>query len=272
MDAELLREHVRECRTRTERPFGVNVPLMHRHADACIGVCLDEGVGAVFTSAGSPKKHTARLREAGARVAHVVPNAALARKVESAGCDAVVAEGTEAGGHNGFEELTAMCLWPAAAAAVSIPVIGAGGVADGGGLAAALALGCAGVQVGTRFAMSAESSAHDGYKRAAAESALGDARLYLRRVMPTRALANAYLERAIAAEDAGAGRDRLLELLGRGRTRRGIFEGDRDEGELEIGQVAGRLGDLPPAGEIVARMVNEYSAARAALPAARPAT
>jgi enoyl-[acyl-carrier protein] reductase II len=268
MDAALLAEHIGRLRAATGAPFGVNVPLTHRHADACLGACLDAAVPAVFTSAGTPRKHTARLREAGIKVAHVVPSAALARKAWAAGCDAVVAEGTEAGGHNGFEELTSLCLWPAVARAVSIPVIAAGGVADGRGLAAALALGCAGVQVGTRFALTGESSAHPDFKRAALESGEGAARLYLRRLMPTRALSNAYLERVLAAEAAGAGRDELLAMRGPGRSRKGIFDGDLDEGELEIGQVAGRITDLPSAADVVARMIEEYREVVSSLPIA----
>ncbi len=267
MDGELLAAQIAKLRSLSDAPFGVNVPLAHRHADDCIRVCIERRVPAVFTSAGSPRRYTSLLGEAGCRVAHVVPSAALARKVEDAGCDAVVAEGTEAGGHNGREELTSLDLWPSVVDAVSIPVVAAGGVVDGRGLAAALALGCRGVQVGTRFAITIESSAHQSYKRAALESGEGEARLYLRRLMPTRALLNPYLERAIEAENQGADRDRLSRILGRGRARLGIFEGDLDEGELEIGQAAGRIRDVPSAAEVVRRMIDEYRASLASLPA-----
>lgn len=268
MDADLLGEHVRKLRAATSEPFGVNVPLTHRHAVPCLDLCREAGVPVVFTSAGSPRTHTARLQEAGIRVIHVVPSAALARKAAAAGCDAVVAEGTEAGGHNGFEELTSLCLWPAVVRSVPIPVIAAGGVADGRGLAAALALGCSGVQVGTRFALTAESSAHPAYKRAARESGEGAARLYLRRAMPTRAIVNPYVARVLEAEAAGASREELLALRGKGRSRAGIFEGELEEGELEIGQVASGIDDLPSAAEVVARMIDEYREVIAGLPSA----
>jgi enoyl-[acyl-carrier protein] reductase II len=266
MSAELLDEHVQKYQADCDAPFAVNIPIIYKQAADCVEVCIRRGVPVVISSAGSPKRFTPQLRAAGIVVIHVVPSAALARKVEAAGCHAVVAEGTEAGGHNGIEEITSINLWPAVVDEVDIPVIAAGGVADGRTMAAAVATGCEGVQVGTRFALSVESSAHEGYKRAGARAAETDPRLYLRRLMPTRALANDWVVRALEAEARGAPREELSEMLGRGRTRRGIFEGDEVEGELEIGQAAGRIGEILPAGEIVRRMVEEYRAAIGSLP------
>jgi len=266
MTAELLDEHVRKYKVACDAAFAVNIPIIYKQAAECVEVCIRRGVPVVISSAGSPKAFTPRLRDAGIVVIHVVPSVALARKVEAAGCHAVVAEGIEAGGHNGVEEVTSVNLWPSVVDAVDIPVIAAGGVADGRGMAAALALGCEAVQVGTRFALSVESSAHDGYKQAGVRAAEADPRLYLRRLMPTRALANPWVRRALEAEGRGASREELSEMLGRGRTRRGIFEGDEVEGELEIGQAAGRIGEILPAGEIVRRMVEEYRAAVGRLP------
>jgi enoyl-[acyl-carrier protein] reductase II len=266
MTPELLGAHVDKLRAATDAPFGVNVPGTSPHAEAHVAVCLERKVPIVFTSAGSPRRFVRQLKDAGVVVAHVAPSAALAVKVERAGCDAVVAEGTEAGGHNGFEEIATFTLVPSVAEAVRIPVIAAGGIADGRGLAAALALGADGVQVGSRFALTAESSASDAYKLAVISSAEGEARLHLRSVMPTRALANAYVRRVMDAERRGAGDEELRALHGKGRARLGIFDGDLDEGELEIGQVASRLRDLPPAAEVVRRIVEEYASVVAALP------
>lgn len=251
MEPDFLAEQIKKTRAATSRPFGVNVPVMHKNAADNIAVCLENRVHAVFTSAGSPKVFTRRLKDAGIKVIHVVPCSDLAKKVEAAGCDAVVAEGTEAGGHNGYEELTSIVLWPSVVDAVKIPVIAAGGIADGRSAAAALILGAEGVQLGTRFAVTRESSASEAYKEAAVSSGEGQARLYLRRFMPTRALANPYLERAIEAETSGASAEELSRILGRGRARRGILEGDLVEGELEIGQVSGRISDIPTAQDVV---------------------
>jgi len=267
MSPELLAAHVAKARAATPFPFGVNVPVNGRSAEARIDAALSAGARIFFTSAGSPRRFTPALKGAGAVVIHVVPSAALARKVEDAGCDAVVAEGTEAGGHNGFEEIASTVLWPSVAAAVGIPTIAAGGIADGAGMAAALALGAEGVQVGSRFAVTAESSAAAAYKAAAIASGEADAALYLRRAMPTRALVNAYVRRALAAEAGGATAEELLAIRGEGRARRGIFDGELDEGELEIGQAAFRIRDLPSAAEVVARMVADFRRAAAKLAA-----
>jgi enoyl-[acyl-carrier protein] reductase II len=262
-----LAEHIDKARAATDLPFGVNVPVNGREAEARIEIALERGVRIFFTSAGSPTRFTSHIRAAGGAVAHVVPSAALARKVEAAGCDAVVAEGTEAGGHNGFEEITSAVLWPSVAAAVRIPVIAAGGIVDGAGFAAALALGAEGAQVGTRFAVAIESSASEAYKAAAVASGEAAAVLVLRRHIPTRALLNPYVRRALAAEAGGAGSEELATLRGFGRARAGIFEGDVEEGELEIGQAAARLEDVPSAAEIVERMVREFRTAAARLSA-----
>jgi enoyl-[acyl-carrier protein] reductase II len=267
MSPELLAEHIEKARAATKLPFGVNVPVNGREAELRIERALEGGVRIFFTSAGSPKRFTPTLQAAGAVVVHVVPSAALARKVEEAGCDAVVAEGTEAGGHNGFEEISSAVLWPSVAGAVRIPTIAAGGIIDGAGMAAAFALGAEGVQVGSRFAVTSESSASAAYKAAVAAAGETDAVLYLRRAMPTRALANAYVRRAIAAESTGAERDALLAIRGTGRARRGIFEGDLEEGELEIGQVASRLEGAPTAAEVIERMIKGFGAAAARLAA-----
>ncbi len=258
MSPELLDEHIMKLREATDARFGVNIPVSNRHADGFVRVCLQRGVEAVFTSAGSPRKFTQRLKEAGVVVAHVAPSVALAKKVEAAGCDAVVAEGTEAGGHNGFEEITSINLWPAVADAVSIPVIAAGGIVDGRGVAAALALGASGVQLGTRFALTKESSASQRYKEAVVRADERDTRLYLRRYMPTRALINAYVQDAIEAEASGAPQAELAAIRGVGRARRGIFEGDENQGEMEIGQAAGRVFEILSAAQVVQKIVAEY--------------
>ncbi|MCP4679791.1 MAG: nitronate monooxygenase [Deltaproteobacteria bacterium] len=258
MRPDLLDEHITKLLRASSAPFGVNIPVSNEHAEAFVEICLQRRVNAIFTSAGSPRKFTPRLKEAGVTVAHVVPSVTLARKVEAAGCDAVVAEGVEAGGHNGFEEITSINLWPAVADAVSIPVIAAGGIVDGRGMAAALALGADGVQVGTRFAVTEESSASTRYKDAVVGAAETDAKLYLRRHMPTRALVNAYLQDAIEAEASGASKVELAAIRGVGRARRGIFEGDINEGEMEIGQAAGRVLEILPAAQVVRRIVDEY--------------
>ena len=261
MDDQLLAQHIRRLRRATQRPFGVNVPVGGRHAPDHIRVCLELGVPVLFTSAGDPKKHTRQLQGAGAIVAHVVPSARLAVKAQDAGCDAIVAEGTEAGGHNGFDQITTMNLVPQVVDAVSVPVIAAGGIADGRGVAAAIALGAEGAQLGTRFAATRESSASQPYKEAVVRAGEADTRLYLCDLMPTRALTNAYVERAIEAERRGAKREELVAIRGKGRARRGIFDGDLVEGELEAGQAAGRIGELPAVSELMVRLVGEYRAA-----------
>ena len=258
MTPELLREHIRKCRSATDKPFGVNVPLMYRYAEQIMRVIADEGVPVVFTSAGNPKTWTGFLHDAGSKVAHVVSSSRFALKSRDAGVDAVVAEGFEAGGHNGREESTTMVLVPQVRSAIDIPLIAAGGIASGGGMAAAFALGAEGVQMGTRFALTQESSASDAFKRLCIGLDEGGTMLALKKLSPTRLIRNDFYDRVAEAESRGATAEELSELLGRGRSRLGIFEGDLSEGELEIGQIASFIRDLPTAGEVVGRIVGEY--------------
>ncbi|MEB3329074.1 MAG: nitronate monooxygenase [Candidatus Sericytochromatia bacterium] len=261
-----FRDHLRRMRDLTPRPWGVNIPIFHTYAADQVTIALEEGVRIFFTSAGSPRTYTPALKEAGARVVHVVATGAQARKCEEAGCDAVVAEGFEAGGHNGPDELTTMVLTRLVVQAVRIPVIAAGGIADGHAMCAALALGAEGVQVGSRFAVTQESSAHVAYKQAVVEAPEAATVLGLKRIGPARYLKNAFAREVQLAEQAGATEDALRALLGTGRARRGIHEGDLEAGELEVGQVAGLIADVPSASEVVAALLREYGAARAALP------
>lgn len=260
MTPDLLREHIRKCRAATGKPFGVNVPLMYRYAEEIMGVVMDERVPVVFTSAGSPKTWTVRLHEAGCKVAHVVSSTKFALKSQEAGVDAVVAEGFEAGGHNGREETATMVLVPQVRQAVALPLIAAGGIATGRGMLAAFALGAEGVQMGTRFALSQESSASEAFKRLCTGLQEGGTMLALKKLSPTRLVRNDFYRAVEEAENRGATADELLALLGRGRSKQGIFEGDLSEGELEIGQVASLVRDLQPAGGIVREIVAEYNA------------
>ena len=237
MTPELLREHIRKCRAATSRPFGVNVPLAYRYAPQLMDVITEERVPAVFTSAGNPATWTARLHDAGCRVAHVVSSSKFALKSREAGVDAVVAEGFEAGGHNGREETTTMALVPQVRQAVDLPLIAAGGIATGAGMLAAFALGAEGCQLGTRFALSRESSACEAFKRRCVEVQEGGTILTLKKVIPTRLVRNGFCRTVEEAESRGADAEELSALIGRGRPKRGIFEGDLDEGELEIGQI-----------------------------------
>ena len=265
MTPELLREHIRKCRNATDKPFGVNVPLMYRYAEPIMHVIADEGVPVVFTSAGNPKTWTGFLHDAGCKVAHVVSSSRFALKSRDAGVDAVVAEGFEAGGHNGREESTTMVLVPQVRSAIDIPLIAAGGIASGEGMAAAFALGAEGVQMGTRFALTQESSASDAFKRLCIGLDEGGTMLALKKLSPTRLVRNDFYDRVAEAESRGATAEELSELLGRGRSRLGIFEGGLSEGELEIGQIASFIRDLPTAGEVVGRVVGEYEKAVAEL-------
>ncbi|WP_418413762.1 NAD(P)H-dependent flavin oxidoreductase [Alistipes sp.] len=266
MTPDLLREHIRKCRTAADRPFGVNVPLTYRYADAIMEVVIAERVPVVFTSAGSPRTWTARLHDAGCKVAHVVGSAAFALKCRDAGVDAVVAEGFEAGGHNAREETATMPLIPDVRQAVGLPLIAAGGIATGAGMLAAFALGAEGVQMGTRFALTRESSASEAFKQLCTGLGEGDTMLALKKLSPTRLVKNDFFRLVAEAEARGASADELLELIGSGRPRRGIFEGDLNGGELEIGQVAALVRDLPPAGEVVARTMAEYRERLRSLP------
>ena len=257
--ADDLREEIRRARALCGKPIGVNIPLIHKHARACLETALEEGVRIFITSAGSPRKVAGPLKAAGAVFIHVVASAALAVKCEEAGCHAVVCEGFEAGGHNGREELTTMVLVPQVVAAVDIPVVAAGGIATGAQWAAAMALGADGVQIGSRFAVTKESAGHAAFKQAVVEGE--DTRLVMKKHIPVRLLRNAFRDQVEALEAVGASREELDAMLGEGRARRGMAEGDLDEGELEIGQVAGLIDDVPTTAEVVARLTRDYAAA-----------
>ena len=238
MHPEVLREHIRKCKAATNKPFGVNVPLMYPEIEKVMQILAEEGVKIVFTSAGNPKTWTQRLKEQGMTVVHVVSSSKFARKCEEAGVDAIVAEGFEAGGHNGREETTTMCLIPHVRRATSLPLMAAGGIGTGAGMLAAFALGAEGVQVGTRFALTVESSAHEAFKQLCLSLNEGDTKLLLKKVSPTRLVKGEFATQVEEAESRGASTEELRELLGKGRAKRGIFEGDLAEGELEIGQIA----------------------------------
>lgn len=258
MDAETLRIHIRKCKAATDKPFGVNTPLLYSRIADNMQVIVEEGVPIVFTSAGNPKTWTKHLQDAGLKVAHVVSNVRFAQKVAAAGCDAVVAEGFEAGGHNGREEITTMCLIPQVRAAVDLPLIAAGGIASGASMLAAMALGAEGVQIGTRFVASDESSAHRRYKERVVEAGPSETMLVMKNLTPVRLIKNKFFEEIIALEREGAGDEAVKAHLGRGRARKGMFEGDMEEGELEIGQISGAVEQVMPAGEIVREVMGEY--------------
>ena len=258
MKPDLLREQIRKTKGRTSRPFAVNVPLIRGDAADLLQVVLDEGVRIVFTSSGHPLKFTERLKKERCIVVHVVAAVRHALKAVAAGCDAVVAEGFEAGGHNGVDEITTLALVPQVADAVTVPLLAAGGIADGRGLAAALALGADGVQVGTRFAATVESSAHENYKNAGVRAGDGDTILTLRKLAPVRMIRTPFALKALEAERSGAARGELETLLGTKREMMGIFEGNVEEGEFEAGQSSGLVREILPAGEVVRRMMEQY--------------
>ena len=257
MDPDTLADQIDKARSLTDAPLGVNLPLFYKWAEEDLKVILDKKVEVVFTSAGSPRKTTPLLKEAGAKVFHVVSTPQLAVKCEQAGVDGVVAEGFEAGGHNGRDELTTMVLVPQVAAAVTVPVVAAGGIATGAQMAAALALGASAVQVGTRFAATVEASGHPAFKQALVTAGPTDTFLTIKKGIPVRLLDNAFRRRVMEAEANGADRDAIVAMIGTGRERLGMFEGDLDEGELEAGQVAGMISDILPAALVVEKMVTE---------------
>lgn len=261
MYPDILREHIRKCRNATDKPFGVNIPLISKYSEAIIKVVIEEKVPVVFTSAGNPKTWTVKLHENGIKVAHVVASTKFALKSQEAGVDAVVAEGFEAGGHNGKEETTTMVLIPQIKRHIEIPLIAAGGIATGQGMLAAFALGAEGVQVGTRFAITQESSAHEKFKSLCTQLNEGDTMLALKKIVPTRLIKNDFYHNVEAAESRGSTPEELTELLGKGRAMKGIFEGDLSDGELEIGQVSCLIDDVPTASEVITRMVKEYNEA-----------
>lgn len=260
MDADVLREHIRKCKAATDKPFGVNVPLMYKHAEAMMGVIVEEKVPVVFTSAGSPKTWTGKLHDAGIKVAHVVASSKFALKCQEAGVDAIVAEGFEAGGHNGKEETTTMVLVPQVRKCTGLPLIAAGGIGTGAGVLAAFALGAEGVQMGTRFAITQESSANVRFKELCAGLHEGDTMLSLKKLSPTRLIKNGFFRQMEEAENRGASAEELKELIGFGRTRKGIFEGDLEDGELEIGQVSSVIDDVPTVQEVFDSLLAEYRA------------
>ena len=259
MHPETLREHIRKCRAATDRPFGVNIPLMYPQIEEIMAIVAEEGVKIVFTSAGNPKAWTGWLHERGIIVAHVVSSSRFAVKCEEAGVDAVVAEGFEAGGHNGREETTTFCLIPAVRNATTLPLIAAGGIGTGEGIFAAMVLGAEGVQIGTRFAVATESSAHPAFKQRVFDTEEGGTMLALKKLAPTRLIKNEFFNQVKALEDAGAETAQLTELLGKGRAKKGIFEGDMTEGELEIGQIASMLHKEETVSEIMEDIIADFN-------------
>jgi enoyl-[acyl-carrier protein] reductase II len=266
MTPEVLRQHIRKLKKASTKPFGVNLPLLYKHMPECIDVVLEEDVPIIFSSAGSPKKVAERLRQAGRIHVHVVASVRQAQKCADLGLDAVVCEGVEAGGHNAPQGTTSLCLIPQIADAVTIPVIAAGGIADGRGIAAALSLGASGVQIGTRFAVTRESSAHAAYKAAVIAADDRATVLALSPVTPVRLIKNDFAERVLNAEAKGADQDTLRSMLGRGRGKAAIFCGDLEEGEIEAGQIAGLINDGPAAAKVLADMVDGYQKAVQNLP------
>lgn len=261
MHPETLREHIRKCKAATDKPFGVNVPLMYPEIETLMEIIQEEGVKIVFTSARNPKTWTSKLQQAGIKVAHVASSSRFAMKCEEAGVDAIVAEGFEAGGHNGREETTTFCLIPAVKKVCSVPLIAAGGIVSGEGILAAEALGAEGVQMGTRFALTEESSAHFNFKDRCLRLNEGDTLLTLKQLSPTRLIKNDFYKQIEEAEQKGVSVDELKALLGKGRAKKGIFEGDLYEGELEIGQAASQLRKLQTVDEVMKELVEDYRTA-----------
>lgn len=262
MKIDILQEHIRKCKIATSNPFGVNVPLLYHSSDEVFRMIIDEGVKIIFTSAGSPAKWTPFLKQHGVTVVHVLANVKFAKKCEEVGVDAIVAEGFEAGGHNGKEETTTMVLIPMIREQVSIPLIAAGGIATGRGMLAAMALGADGVQMGTRFVATPESSAHENFKKKITEITDGDTMLSLKRLVPVRLIKNKFYQEVEKLEYNGGPIEQLVNLLGKGRSKRGMFDGDLDEGELEIGQISGIIREIKPAAKVIEDIVNEFNIAK----------
>ena len=261
MHPETLLEHIQKMKAATTKPWGVNIPLMYPEIDRLIEMIINEGVKIVFTSAGSPKKYTQRFHDAGIKVAHVVSSSKFARKCEEAGVDAIVAEGFEAGGHNGREETTTLTLIPQVRRATTLPLIAAGGIASGEAVLASMVLGAEGVQIGTLFALTQESSASEAYKQRCISLEEGDTMLTLKAISPTRMIKNDLYKRLFDAQAQGASVEELRAILGQAASKRGIFEGDIDNGELEIGQIASAIKDIPPVSEVMERLKREYQEA-----------
>ncbi len=260
MYPEILREHIQKCKESTSKPFGVNLPLLYPDIEKHIEIILEEGINIVFTSAGNPSKYTQFLKEKGIKVVHVIANVKFAKKAEEAGVDAIVAEGFEAGGHNGREETTTLVLIPLIKQHVKVPVIAAGGISSGKAMAAAFCLGADGVQVGSRFAATVESSAHENFKKAIIQAGDGDTQLTLKEITPVRLIKNPFYQQVQEAYADGASPEKLKELLGRGRAKKGMFLGDLNEGELEIGQVSSMISTIKTAKEVVDEMLADFEA------------
>ena len=258
MHPETLIEHIDKMNAATDKPWGINIPLMYPEIERLIEIIIEKGVKIVFTSAGSPKKYTARFHEAGIKVAHVVSSSKFAKKCEEAGVDAVVAEGFEAGGHNGREETTTLALIPQVRDAISLPLIAAGGIGSGKAMLAAMALGAEGVQIGTLFAVSEESSASDAFKKLCVDLGEDGTMLALKKISPTRLIKNELFAKIAEAESRGAEADELRELLGRAASKRGIFEGDLEHGELEIGQIASTIKEVKPVAQIMHELITDF--------------
>lgn len=258
MHPETLIEHIDKMNAATDKPWGINIPLMYPEIERLIEIIIEKGVKIVFTSAGSPKKYTARFHEAGIKVAHVVSSSKFAKKCEEAGVDAVVAEGFEAGGHNGREETTTLALIPQVRDAISLPLIAAGGIGSGKAMLAAMALGAEGVQIGTLFAVSEESSASDAFKQLCVDLGEDGTMLALKKISPTRLIKNELFAKIAEAESRGAEADELRELLGRAASKRGIFEGDLQNGELEIGQIASTIKEVKPVAQIMHELITDF--------------
>jgi len=259
MYPDTLLAHIRKCKAATDKPFGVNLPLIYPQVNDHIQIIIDEGVKIVFTSAGNPAKFTSFFKEKGITVVHVIANTKFARKCEEAGVDAIVAEGFEAGGHNGIEETTTMTLIPMVRQVTQLPLIAAGGIGSGRAMLAAFALGADGVQIGSRFVASEESSAHPEFKKKVIEAKDGETSLTLKKVIPVRLIKNKFYHEVKAMEDRGASREEIYTHLGHGRPKKGMFEGDLEEGELEIGQVSGSISELMPAAEIIEEIVHDFN-------------
>lgn len=259
MHPDILREHIRKCKAATNKPFGVNVPLLYPEIDTLMQLIIEEGVKIVFTSAGNPKTWTKILKGHGITVVHVVSSSKFAAKCEEAGVDAIVAEGFEAGGHNGREETTTLCLIPSVRKSTILPLIAAGGIGTGQAMLATFALGAEAVQIGTRFALTKESSAHDDFKKLCLSLNEGDTRLMLKKLAPTRLVKNQFYTQVEEAENRGASIEEMKTLLGRGRAKKGIFDGELEEGELEIGQVTALINELHTVEEVMKEIVNDFN-------------
>lgn len=259
MYPDILRDQIRKCKAATDKPFGVNVPLLYPDIDKHMDIIVEEGVKIVFTSAGNPATWTAWLKERGITVVHVVANTKFAKKCEAVGVDAIVAEGFEAGGHNGREETTTMCLIPMVREISSLPLIAAGGIGSGKAMAAAFCLGAEAVQVGSLFVATPESSAHQNFKQSVVAAGDGDTQLTLKELTPVRLIKNKFFRDIEAAYAADADKEEIEQLLGRGRAKKGMFEGDLEEGELEIGQVSATIHEIKPAARIVKELIEDYN-------------